>query len=118
MPNFSKVIRDSILEGLTIKPVDGIAQTNTLILGRIYKCDENFIYIRITDGFEEILLLNENENQLFDVVFYKNRTTYQLQHSALDRLKEHNLFQILINNAKYAQNEYYEEPNEQEQISR
>lgn len=106
MPNISRAFKESILEDLIIKRVTTSRQPNTLICGRISLCDENYIYIQITEGIEELLPWNAKQIQLFDVVFYKNRTTHQLQHSALDYVKKHKLFGILINNPNFERNEY------------
>lgn len=37
----------------------------------------------------------------YDIFFEINRTGYQLQHNALDFIKKHRLFTILINNPMY-----------------
>lgn len=105
MPNFFKAIQDSILDGFTIKPITNVSTMNSLISGQIQGCDEHFIYIRISEGFEDLLLLINNESQLFDVNFFTNRTTYQLQHNSLNWLEKHGLFKNLIDNPQYAHNE-------------
>lgn len=99
MPNFPKAINTSILKGLTIKPT---GQDNAFISGEIRQCDEHFIYIRITEGFEELLIWTRNEMQFFDVSFFTNRTNYQLQHNTLNWMKDHELFPILIDHPRYA----------------
>lgn len=101
MPNIQKALQDSVVEDIIIKPVQETTK-NTMIFGRISVCDEIFIYIEITEGITELLSWNMNEFQLFDIIFYKNRTTFQLQHNALNYVKQHRLFSILINNPKYA----------------
>lgn len=70
--------------------------------GRIQGCDQNYIYIQITEGFEELSVLATNYMQTFDVNFYINQTPYQLQLQALDFLVKHRLFEILINNPIYS----------------
>lgn len=38
----------------------------------------------------------------FDITFQLNSTPYQLQHTALDYIQNHNLFDVLINNPLYS----------------
>lgn len=68
--------------------------------GRVKSCDKNFIYIQI--GEEDIeLTRNYCEKQYFDIIFNINRTSYQLQHRALNYVERHHLHPILINNERY-----------------
>lgn len=95
MPNFKRAVSDSTIDALSIAPA-GVEQST--IDGRIQVCDQNYIYIKIAEGFEELSLLNRNSMQFFDINFHMNQTPYQLQLQALDFLVEHQLFEILINN--------------------
>lgn len=107
LKNFQKAIHESLLDGLIIKPV---GFENSTIHGRIEKCDQNHIYIKIVNGFEDISTTHRNPEQFYDVSFHINQTAYQLQLQALDYLKEHHLFDVIINNPSYQQkidvNEY------------
>lgn len=47
---------------------------------------------------------NWHEDQLYDIVFRNNRTFYLLQHQALDLIRSHKLFDLLINNPNYYSN--------------
>lgn len=53
-----------------------------------------------------ILLKKNYKNQYFDITFNMNRTSYQLQHRAIDYLEKHDLHPVLINNIKYDSFEY------------
>lgn len=102
MPDFSRAIEGSILKGFTIKPIES---ENTSISGRIQGCNDQFIYIKIDEGFEELLCYVADEEQLFNVRFFINRMNYQLQHNALTYMQNHILFPILINNPRYSEND-------------
>lgn len=74
---------------------------NLTMTGRVQKCDQSYIYIKIVDGYEDIFNIHKISDQLFDIYFEINQTTYQLQIQALDYLKEHSLFEVIINNPLY-----------------
>lgn len=57
------------------------------------------VVLKILTGFEE--LLSGYKNNSFDIILYTNRTTFQLQHLALQLLKEHELFELLFKNPLY-----------------
>lgn len=56
------------------------------------------IKLKIDDGLNELM---ECHTSKFDIEFHTNRLTFQLQHEALKYVKEHGLFQLLINNPEY-----------------
>lgn len=41
------------------------------------------------------------KKKLFNINFYANRTTFQVQHNALKWMKNHKLFGILFKNERY-----------------
>lgn len=98
MPDFNKAIKDSILDGLTIKP---IGPGDVISSGKIIQCDDELIYIKIDDGIEDLMNCCVNLGQQFNVTFFINRTTYQTQHNALMMMQEHKLFPVLIRNPLY-----------------
>lgn len=106
MPNIPRAFNESVLEHFIIKPITATREPETVICGRISLCVENVVYIQITEGITELFPWNEEDFQRFDIIFIKNRTSFQLQHNALDYVKEYNLFPILINHPKYAENEH------------
>lgn len=87
MPNFEKAMNDSIIDFLTIAPT---GCEESCIEGRIIQCDSENILIKITEGFEELTILNRNVWQFFDVRFHINQTPFQLQLQALDYFLQHN----------------------------
>lgn len=50
------------------------------------------------------------EIDTFIVQFTLNPTIFQLQHTALDYMQQHNLFDILINNPLYGSKQFYSPP--------
>lgn len=92
--SFKNALNDSVLDGIIIKPCEMETET---INGKIERCDQNYIYIKITKGFEEMVVLHKSPMQFFDVYFHINQTPYQLQLQALDYVKEHGLFEKIIN---------------------
>lgn len=85
------------------------------------RCDKNYIYIQFGENSSDLgsdsssdhnldhnihLIKNNCEKQYFDIIFNMNRTSYQLQHRAIDYLGRHELHPILINNKKYDSYEY------------
>lgn len=89
----------SKIANFSINPTDA-SKTTTLIRGHLEMSDVGPVF-KIIEGFEELLSLHNR--QLFDINFYPNRVAYQLQHKAMDWFKEHNLFNILIENEQYSQ---------------
>lgn len=51
-----------------------------------------------------------HEDQLYDIVFQRNRTPFLLQHKALEYVHSHQLFDVLINNPKYWLNQSENSP--------
>lgn len=71
----------------------GGAQLN----GKITKRESNKIFVDIYPAKDWW------SNETYDILFEINRTVYQLQHNALNFIKKHHLFEILINNPMYQQ---------------
>lgn len=46
----------------------------------------------------------------FSIKFQVNPTNYQLQHTALDYIESHKLFDIIINNPLYESKQFYNPP--------
>lgn len=80
--------------------------------GRIKRVDKNYIYIQFGENSSENgsdrsacrkidLIRKHCEKQYFDITFNINRTSYQLQHRALNYLERHKLHPILIDNKRY-----------------
>lgn len=128
--NLEKAYKESLLDGFTLRPeqqvytmtdvISGqvigcreilagnqqICTTNTVYAGEVIGCRENLMFVKITEGFEEILSLNDNEHQYFSINFFTNRMVYQLLLNALDWMKKHKLHSVLINNHRYDEIDY------------
>lgn len=71
-----------------------------IISAKILTCDDTYIYFKIIEGLEDVIY--SDDGQLFEVNFVINRITYQIQYNALKILQNHALFNILVNNPRYA----------------
>lgn len=98
MADIDAAKNDSLLNGLVVEPI-GI-ESSEVFAGQFCGCSD-FIFIKIIDGFEDLLSCCKKDEQLFNINFHINRITYQLQHNALKWVKKHELFPILINNPRY-----------------
>lgn len=98
MPNFSKAIKDSTIKELTIK---SIRSEDVISSAKIIRCDESFIYFKVEEGTNKIFNSYVDKGQMFNINFFINRSTYQLQHEALNWMESHELFDILIKNSLY-----------------
>lgn len=87
------------MDGFTLRPV-GSEQDN-VCAGQIIGCREDSIFVKITQGFEEILCCHEQEGQFFKLNFFTNRLVYQLLLNALEWMKKHRLYAVLIDNPRY-----------------
>lgn len=103
MPNFKKAINSSLLGALTVQlnGTNGTEDTN-IISGKINHCDVDFLYIKIDQGFQTLTKIHKNPGQFFNINFHINQLPYQLQLRALSFVKDHRLFDTLINNGLYA----------------
>lgn len=102
MPDFGKAINGSIINELKIN----LAGSNEMIAsGQIKECNNEFIYIKIIYGFENLSICCAGDGQMFDIHFVINKTSFSLQHNALNFMKEHHLFPILIKNPLYVKSQ-------------
>lgn len=73
------------------------------IAGQVNEVNQNEMIFKITEGF--IKLLNHRSKKV-SIMFTYNRSTYQLQHNALEWMLKHDLFDMIIRNALYDSNEH------------
>lgn len=99
--NFKKACNESLLDGFTVRPV-GVGQ-DIVYAGHIIGCRGELIFIKITQGFEEILSYYDQEAKFFALKFFTNRLVYQVLLNTLEYIKNHKLHAVLINNPKYEQ---------------
>lgn len=96
-----------------VKPVRYKVEGGLMITGRVREVEKGTIIVRIVQGFTVLEETNkvtelrgydivESETtRLFDLEFQPNRIPYLLQHTALNWLKKHDLFEKFIANPKY-----------------
>lgn len=77
--------------------------THTLIAGNIHNLDQQYVHLKITNGLDDFTNFRDG---LFDIYFHGNRHSFQMQHTALEWVKEHKLFDVLINNQLYNEAEF------------
>lgn len=97
--NYYKAWEKGTIDAFTVIPI--ASHLNITISGQISKVDSQYIYLKVVDGFSDLLYCQKNDGQHFNVFFNINRTVYQLQHNALKWFEKHNLFSLLIENPRY-----------------
>lgn len=93
-----------IVDGLNENMLDHFTLTNPKwrgsIDGRIkYNSEKELIIVEISEESVEYVETTIGYN----IEFHVNRLPFQVQHRALDFVKNHNLVEILINNPEYDQ---------------
>lgn len=79
--------------------VVSLSNKSIVITGKITNCDQDFMYIKIFEGYEELI---QNKAHIFYAInFISNRATYQIQHMALKYIEEHELFYTLVQNLEF-----------------
>lgn len=73
------------------------------VSGEIYsQLRTTYIDVRISGGNDVLQIIKENySNAVFDISFHSNRSTFQLQHNALNWMEKHELFSLIIKNPLY-----------------
>lgn len=81
-----------------MKPVKAVIHRS--VSGAIERKNEDKIFVKIYD--EDLDYFQHNfKRESCDIFFNVNKQPFQLQHNALKLMREHNLFNCLINNPKY-----------------
>lgn len=100
MAEISAAIEENLLDALRLKPVTDDDYWLENYFGAIKGKDEEKIYIELYEqsflSFHKVF-----KNQPFDIFFRFNRLSFRMQHYALDFLRNHNLFNLLINNPAF-----------------
>lgn len=91
-------INNNLLDQFILRPVrQGVSIE---ISGQIKSCNRDYIFVRFSGN--DFSYIHKNcHTELYDIVFHINRTPFQLQHTALEWMQKHNLFDCLINNPAY-----------------
>lgn len=90
----SEVFRD--IEGFVLDS----GYNDELVWGVVTKYNQHnqSIQLKITDGLHR---MRYRKDRLYDIEFHKKRLPFQLQHKTLYWMKEHELFEVFINNPQY-----------------
>lgn len=90
------------IDRCAIKPSNFKVASNRPFTGHIasYDSTKKTIVLKIDDGFQ-CMMRTYFDQQKYDITFETIRLTFQLQHEALKYMKQHGLFEILINNPEY-----------------
>lgn len=104
MAEISSAIEENLLDVLRLKPNTEDETWLENYFGSIKGKDDEKIYIEM---YEQscVSFREKYKNQQFDIFFRFNRLSFRMQHFALDCLREHRLYNILINNPAYDCNE-------------
>lgn len=98
-------INNGVFNRFVLRSKDNAHEISGSISGR----DGNRIYVFLNDALERF-----NENNFYDIHFEVNRIPFQVQHRALDFIKSHKLYEILIENPKYSSSQEKEYANRNE----
>lgn len=107
-----KAFNEKKIDSFELKLVNGKLDGGAIITGRIHSVENGVIVVKIISEFQllkTVFKMNvlhgydfiECQNCLFNLEFQTNRAPYLLQHSALNWIKQHNLFEIIIKNPEY-----------------
>lgn len=94
-------IDENYVDWMILEPESRALKKKDKIWAQVDKMQNERIHFKVFPrSFHRIQKLHKNE--LFNIHFQLNRTSFQMQHNALDYVKKHKLFDILINNPKCA----------------
>lgn len=104
MSKLAEAVDESCLDHFTLEPFEASSKVDSTklqftISGLIKGSNKDFIFVEVDEGFN--YLLNNCAKQTYDISFHINRMPFRLQHNALEWMKKHSLFHILINNPTY-----------------
>lgn len=68
--------------------------------GHVKTCNKDFIFVEITEKDHGYYIKNHPDRN-YDMFFHVNRVTFQLQHFALERMTEHQLFNVFVNSPTF-----------------
>lgn len=104
MSKMAEAIDESFLDHFTLKQFETSTEVDPIkskvaISGKVKGNNKDYIFVEIEEGFGH--LFSNCSKQTYDIYFHINRMPFRLQHNALEWMKKHNLFHILINNSTY-----------------
>lgn len=107
LSKYEKAFHEKLLKNFTLKAVEWSFEIHGVL-----KLSSEGIQFKVLNGLEQTNCLDLNE-QLFNITFSYNGASFQVQQNALHWIKEHDLFEILIENEKYLINEARNEDQEE-----
>lgn len=107
MSEISSAIEENLLDAIRLKPITEDETWLENYFGSIKGKDEEKIYIEIYEQ-SYVTFREKYKNQPFDIFFRFNRLSFRMQHYALDCIRDHRLFDLLIDNPDYDGNEKVE----------
>lgn len=114
--NWMQAFNSKKIDAIEFKPVGiHIDSSQCVPTGRIVNVEQSNILVKMNQGFQLLksvykmkrineftgLCVETDDKRFFDIEGITNRIPYLMQHSALNWIKKHNLFEILIENSKY-----------------
>lgn len=99
MRKYLTALKEKSIDHFTIKAIGWELST----IRGILKKSIGGICFKVLNGLEQTSCL-DLDDQLFDISFHSNSTTFQLQHNALKWIQTHNLFEKIIQNDIYSLN--------------
>lgn len=97
------------LDRLILKPLRTTWAQDVEIRGQLCSIDNGNVFIEILPmHLKDLMKLYKIDR--FSIEFQLNPTVYQLQHTALDYIDRHNLYDTLINNRLYNTRQFYSPP--------
>lgn len=87
------------MDCFTLKPSNKLI-SGVPIAGHVKTCNKDYIFVEITERDHCRYIVNHPDRN-FDMFFHVNRVTFQLQHFALEWIKEHELFSVFVNSPTY-----------------
>lgn len=94
MPNYNRAIKEKIGDFILKSP-----DMSGFLSGKLVRCDSKYVYVQLSHAIE-----NKFSNG-WNLKFYGNRLTFQMQHAALKYINQHNLFPKLIAQSEYSNDE-------------
>lgn len=94
MPNYNRALKEKIVEFILKSP--GL---QGFLSGKLVRCDNKYVYVQLSHSIEK------HFSNKWNLKFYGNRLTFQIQHAALKYIKLHKLFPRLIAKSRYSTDE-------------
>lgn len=100
MAEISSAIEENLLDALRLKPITDDESWLENYFGSIKGKDEQKIYIELYEQSHQSFKQAYKSNR-FDIFFRFNRLSFRMQHYAIDCIRDHRLFNHLIDNPTY-----------------